>query len=199
MLKLPRYFTLLTLLICKIAIGSALPVSYVTNFNSQQYLGTWYEVAHLPFIFEKNCVAPITAHYDINPKNSAEVLATNTCALKHGGFDVANGTAYFVVSPTIGKLRVTFVPTCLRWLHIGYGAYWILATDYTHYALVGNPSHHYLWILSRTETMSPNTLNNLLSLAKSQGFDVSRLVFTTTHPPATQTNDAQRSSNDHSL
>ena len=184
MLKFSNYFMLLTLLITKIAIGAPLPVSYVTNFNSQQYLGTWYEIAHLPFIFEKNCIAPITAHYDNNPENANEILATNTCALRNGGFDVANGAAHFIISPTIGKLKVTFVPSYLRWLHIGYGAYWVLATDYTHYALVGNPSHRYLWILYRSETMDPDTLKNLLSLAKSQGFDVSRLVFTTPCAPA---------------
>ncbi len=199
MLKLPSYFILFTFLICKIAIGSTLPISYVTNFNSPQYLGIWYEIAHLPFIFERNCIAPITAHYDINPKNPTEILATNTCALKHGGFAVANGAAHFDISPTIGKLKVTFVPSYLRWLHIGYGTYWILATDYTHYALVGNPNHRYLWILSRSETMSPELLNNLISLAKSQGFNVNQLIFTTTHPLAMQTNDARQSSSDHAL
>ena len=158
------------------ATASESSVSYVTHFNSQPYLGTWYEVARLPFIFEKNCVSPITAHYDINPKNTKEILVTNTCAKKQGGFDVAHGVAHFVISPTIGKLKVTFLPSYLRWLPFGFGAYWVLSTDYTHYALVGNPNHRYLWILYRSNTITHKELNALILLAKSQGFNTDNLV-----------------------
>lgn len=152
-------------------------VSAVENFDSLQYLGTWYEVARLPFVFEKNCVPPITAHYDINPKNSHEILVTNTCANITGGLDVAHGIAHFTDSPTIGKLKVTFFPRGLRWLPFGYGTYWVLATDYTHYALVGNPNHRYLWILYRSQKINKHDLDQLISLAKAEEFNINQLII----------------------
>jgi lipocalin len=59
---------------------------------------------------------------------------------------------------THAKLKVNFVPSWLRWTGIGNGDYWIidLDKDYT-YAVVSEPTRKYLWILSRTPTMSQAT------------------------------------------
>ncbi|MFL6256217.1 MAG: lipocalin family protein [Pyrinomonadaceae bacterium] len=52
-----------------------------------------------------------------------------------------------------------------------------LAPDYT-YALVGDPGRKYLWILSRTPQLDEATYRRLAEAARSQGFDVSRLIRT---------------------
>jgi apolipoprotein D and lipocalin family protein len=46
-------------------------------------------------------------------------------------------------------------------------------------ALVGSPSRRYMWILSRTPTVSADTREDLLSRAQQQGYDTTRLIWRT--------------------
>ena len=80
------------------------------------------------------------------------------------------------------KLKVTFLPQGLRWLPVGKADYWVLDLDsnYQH-ALVGTPNQKYLWILSRTPTISETTYQQLVAKAKSQGYDISKLEKTPQH------------------
>jgi apolipoprotein D and lipocalin family protein len=149
----------------------------ITDFNMTNYLGTWYEIARLPNRFENQCTIPITANYSINPENENQLIVVNQCNTKDNKPDVANGVAHFAESSNIGKLKVTFLPKWLRWLHLGLGDYWILYTDYTTVSVVGSPDHEYLWILSRSEDLNPDILEKVVLVAKNQGFDISRLIF----------------------
>lgn len=51
-----------------------------------------------------------------------------------------------------------------------------LDKDYQH-ALVCGPNRDYLWILSRTPTISDEMKQRLLNSATRQGFDISQLVW----------------------
>ena len=57
------------------------------------------------------------------------------------------------------------------------GNYWIidLAEDYS-YAVVGDPSRKYLWILSRTPAMDPALYDEIVRRIAAQGFDTTKLV-----------------------
>ncbi len=60
------------------------------------------------------------------------------------------------------------------------GDYWVLRVDSNYQvALVGGPSHKYLWILSRSPQLDEATYQSYLQTAKSYGYDVSKLVKTT--------------------
>lgn len=57
--------------------------------------------------------------------------------------------------------------------------YWIIALDDDYqYAMVGLPNRRYLWILSRTPEMKPETFKKLKEIARKQGFEVDRLILT---------------------
>ena len=148
-------------------------VQAINNFTPEQYLGEWYEIARIPFYFEDGCVAPTTAKYSLRDDN-LEVI--NSCRKQDGSTSSSDGIAYFVESANVGKLKVTFVPSWLRFTHIGRGDYWILYTDYQ-YSLVGSPNHKYLWILARSESAEPQKIKALLNIAKQQGFDTNQLAF----------------------
>ncbi len=171
-----RYFVL-----CVLAfftnISYATDIVPISNFDSNKYVGIWYEIARLPNRFEKNCVAPITANYSVNPDNNLEIIVVNKCNTKDKQPDIATGVAKFVELPTTGKLKVTFLPTWLRGLPFGYGDYWILNTDYSQISVVGSPDHEYLWILARTENINQHQLKQAIDIAKEQGFDVSKLIY----------------------
>lgn len=44
-------------------------------------------------------------------------------------------------------------------------------------ALVGHPNREYLWLLSRTPAVTDQQREQLLSIAREQGYDTSKLVW----------------------
>lgn len=159
------------------AYASDESVIAISNFDSSKYLGTWYEIARIPFSYEKDCIAPTTANYALNPEDSSKLIITNKCTKLNQDATVDVGSASFTESHNTGKLEVTFLPKSLSWIPFTHGDYWILYTDYTNYAIVGSPNHKYLWILSRTETFDQDKLNKLLLMAEVQGFDINQLIY----------------------
>ncbi len=74
-----------------------------------------------------------------------------------------------------GKLKVSYLwPFSQK--------YWVLAVgpEYT-WALVGNPNHKELWVLSRTETMNPEMLEEIKSKAAAEGFEGAKLIQVVRH------------------
>jgi apolipoprotein D and lipocalin family protein len=57
--------------------------------------------------------------------------------------------------------------------------YWILALDPDYqWALVGEPSRRYAWILSRTPSLDAAVLEETLARAAALGFDRNVFLFT---------------------
>jgi apolipoprotein D and lipocalin family protein len=47
-----------------------------------------------------------------------------------------------------------------------------------HWAVVGEPSRKYLWVLSRTPSLPDATFEGILTLIREKGYDTGRLVRT---------------------
>jgi apolipoprotein D and lipocalin family protein len=60
-----------------------------------------------------------------------------------------------------------------------WGDYWIinLAPDYS-YAVIGEPTRKYLWVLSRTPMLDDTILQGVLDQVKQKGYDLSGLIRT---------------------
>ncbi len=158
---------------------STVAVTSVKHIDLQQYLGKWYEVARLPMFFERNCADNVSATYSLNP--DASIKVDNQCRKDNGKVMQSIGEAV-PVDATNARLSVTFLPKWLRWTGLAKAPYWILKID-EHYttALVGNPDHRYLWILSRTPQIDPVTYQAYLQEAQRQGFDTRKLIVTQQH------------------
>ncbi|WP_151750233.1 lipocalin family protein [Acinetobacter seifertii] len=149
----------------------------VESIDINKYAGKWYEIAHLPMFFQRNCVANTTANYSINADKTVGVL--NSCTNKKGEMISSEGVAY-PQNEGNSKLKVSFLPSGLRWIPFTKGDYWVLRVDQDYkVALVGGPSHKYLWILSRSPQLDEATYQSYLQTAKHYGYDVSKLVKTT--------------------
>lgn len=156
------------------------PPKTANNVDLSRYAGTWYEIARIPMFFQRNCISDVTATYTNLPNGTVKVL--NQCKGKDGKIISANGRAKVDAnypSANNSKLLVNFLPNWLEWLPVGEGGYWVLALDdnYQH-ALIGSPNRKYLWLLSRTPTVSDATYQQYLSIAKQQGYDTSNMVTT---------------------
>lgn len=149
------------------------PPVTASHVDLERYAGRWYEIARLPIAVEARCQGQPTATYELR---GDAVAVINRCIGKSGDTLVSEGEARVVPDSGGAKLKVTFVPTWLRWLPMVWADYWILDRDedYT-LALVGTPSRKALWLLARTPQISDDALQALIDRARVLGYDVSRL------------------------
>ena len=154
------------------------PLRVVESVDLARYAGLWYEVARLPNRFEEKCAGDVTAEY--TPKGADRLKVVNRCRRRDGKITEAVGEARRAgeEGPN-SKLKVRFAPGFLSLLPFVWGDYQIteLAPDYS-YAVVGAPGRKHLWFPSRTPQMDEATYRRLTEAARSQGFDVSRLIRT---------------------
>jgi apolipoprotein D and lipocalin family protein len=148
----------------------------VANFDSNRYLGVWYEIARLPHRFEKNLVA-VSTTYALRKDGAINVLnqGYDTVAKK---WKSAKGRAYFKRDSNTALLKVTFF-----WPF--YGDYKVISLDTAGYAysVVTSGTFDYLWILSRNPELDDETLKRLIHYAETSGFDVSRLEYVSQKRP----------------
>jgi apolipoprotein D and lipocalin family protein len=151
------------------------PLTTVGHVDAGRYAGRWYEIANYPNRFQRVCTGNTIAEYASRADGTLAV--TNRCKTASGSSE-ARGVARRVGDAT-DRLEVSFLPAALRWLPIGWGDYWVigLAPDYR-YAVVGEPSREYLWILSRTPTLAAQDRKAIEELLRSQGYDPTKLVAT---------------------
>lgn len=159
-------FTIFMLWGCSTSKPAPLPT--VKTVDLQQYQGRWFEIARYENHFEKGC-AGATADYTLKGDH---VAVTNSCYSNATMTAQADGKAYAVENSQNTKLRVSFF-----WPF--YGDYWVLmlGDDYR-YSVVGDPSRKYLWILSRTATLSDTDRQTILSKLPELGYTIDPLYWT---------------------
>jgi apolipoprotein D and lipocalin family protein len=147
------------------------PLPTVDHVDVERYLGTWYEIARYPAPFQEGCVAT-SANY--SAREGGGIRVVNRCLVDSldGELREAEGRARIVDTATNAKLKVTFF-----WPF--YGDYWVLGLgpDYE-WSLVGEPGRRYLWILSRTRQMDPDTYRDIVGRLPALGYDADRLLVT---------------------
>lgn len=164
------YLLLLLLTLVSGCTGMPPGVKPVTGFELNLYLGKWYEIARLDHSFERG-LTDVTAEYSLRDDGGVSVLNSGYNA-ESGRRQSAEGKAYFIESPTIGRLKVSFFGPF-------YGGYNIIVLDKTHYSyvMIAGNSLDYLWILSRTPTLDKKILQTLIDQAQSLGFATRNLIY----------------------
>jgi len=107
-------------------------------------------------------------------RDDGEIHVLNKChkGSLDGPEDKAEGRARVVDRETNAKLEVSFF-----WPF--WGDYWIIDLGPVYeYAVVGHPSRHYLWILSRTPTLDDDTYQGILTRLEEKGYTLEPLEKT---------------------
>lgn len=147
-------------------------VDYV---NLTRYTGTWYEIAKIPNRFQRKCARNTTASYAF--RNDGRLRVLNQCVRANGSRIEAEGIAKVVDNASNARLRVSFVR--LLGVSLFWGDYWIIGLDEDYrYAIVGNPSRKYGWILSREPTMRDGVLQEVYELLREKGYNPEDFVLT---------------------
>ena len=143
----------------------------VKDFDVKRYMGRWYEIAKIPFVWEIGC-AYATADYSWDEEEQV-MNVKNTCLdenknVKH----VSLGVARIPNTSDPSKLKVMFEENPSQ----KQGDYFLNFTDYDHYAIVGSPTKEYVWILSRTPTIPKKDLPFLLNKVKYFGYNPDKII-----------------------
>jgi apolipoprotein D and lipocalin family protein len=147
-------------------------VEPVSQFDTEQYLGTWYEIARLDHSFERN-LERVTATYGLNEDGSISVLNKGFNTEKDE-WRQAEGVAKPMGSSDIAHLKVSFFGPF-------YGTYAVfeLADDYS-YAFVSGYNTDYLWLLAREPDVSAEVRQRFINESQALGFDTSKLIWVST-------------------
>ncbi len=162
------------------------PVTAVKEVDLNRYLGRWFDVRSIPNRFQKGCT-DTTATYSLNADQSLRV--ENECTI----LDNDNGNGKVKTSRVVGKawvknegrsqLKVSFA--CLFGLctELAGGNYWVLALgpiqqERYSWAIVGEPTRKYGWVLSRTATLSIDQMAEVETRLKEQGYIPSQFSST---------------------
>ncbi|CAL9028196.1 unnamed protein product [Prunus brigantina] len=154
----------------------------VKGLDLQRYMGRWYEIASFPSRFQPKNGENTRATYTLRDDGTVHVLNETWSDGKRGSIE---GTAYKAdPSSDEAKLKVKFyVPPFLPIIPVT-GDYWVLYIDEDYqYALIGQPSRSYLWILSRESHLDDEIYNQLVQKAKDEEYDVSKLHKTPQSDP----------------
>ena len=145
------------------------PLPSVASVDLERYAGEWIEIARYENRFEKGCVGA-TAQYRVE---AASVSVLNQCYDAKGErIGEAKGEAKTVEGSNNSRLKVSFF-----WPF--YGDYWIVMLDKEYrYSVVGEPTRRYLWILSRTATLSSHDKQTILAYLPTIGYDPDQLYWT---------------------
>lgn len=163
----------ISVLICFLFAGcTGIPenIKPMDNFVLEKYLGRWYEIARLDHSFERG-LTKVSADYSLRDDGGVKVI-NRGYSEKDKQWKEAIGRAYFVKSPDIGYLKVSFFRPF-------YGSYVIFELDHEkyQYSLVCGPDRSYLWILARTQKIDYELKNMLITKAKALGFETEKLIF----------------------
>ena len=152
--------------------GTPKNVRPVDNFSLNQYLGKWYEIARLDHSFERG-LNKVSAEYSLRNDGGVKVI-NRGFSEKNNQWKEAEGKAYFVTAKDKGHLKVSFFGPF-------YGSYVVFELDKEayQYAFVASYNTSYLWLLSRTPTVSQDLVEKFINKSKKLGFNTDELIFVT--------------------
>jgi len=169
------------LLILTACAGSSVNAVAVTGFDSEKYLGTWYEVARLDHSFERD-LSHVSATYTRREDGKITVLNQGYKASSQKT-KTAIGKAKFAAESTTGHLQVSFFGPF-------YGDYIIFDLDKTAYsrAYISGGTDNYLWLLSRTPTVTESVRQDFITKSEALGHDTGDLIWVNQSSSKTQEN-----------
>ncbi|WP_413285925.1 lipocalin family protein [Vibrio sp. MA40-2] len=164
-------YSLLSVLVLLLGgcLGMPAKVEPVMDFEVEKYMGEWYEIARLDHSFERG-LTQVSAEYTLQENGRVDVVNKGYLASKDE-WKEAEGKAYFVDAQNEGYLKVSFFGPF-------YGSYVVFELESNYqYAFVSGPDTDYLWLLSRTKTVSDEILAKFKRMATEREFDLSKLIY----------------------
>ena len=162
----------MTMVLAAAPVAGAGPSPPTRAVDLPRYLGRWYEIARTPNRFEKGdgCEGA-TADYAQDAKGDMTVVQTCHKGSANGAESVYRASARILDPGVNARFKLTFYLFLSK-------EYWVLdyARDYQ-WAIVGDPSGRFVWLLSRTPAVSAGVRADMLHRAQALGYDLRQLDF----------------------
>ena len=166
LLRTPSILALLGLLAG--CTDADLPVAQ--GFELERFQGRWFEISRIPRDYDELCHDTVADYRLVGP---GEVEMTHRCHIGATTGSVTEFRAKASADDAQAPAKLSLDLGLYR------GAYWVLDVGENYdYAVIGHPSLSMLWILSRTPTLEPSTLQHALEVAQRDGFSTERLRAT---------------------
>lgn len=148
------------------------PMTLASHVELSAYQGQWYEIASIPSGFQRGCTNT-TATYTPDGPNRVTVL--NRCRQGGGVVDIRG----YAEAEATGSAKLSVNLKILDLFYTGGSPYWVLAVGPTgsdglyDWAVVGNPSRSFGWILSRETTLDAVSRQRAEAALLQNGYDLS--------------------------
>jgi apolipoprotein D and lipocalin family protein len=144
------------------------PIQSVAMVDQSRWMGRWYQIARLPNRFQKGCTG---AYTDFSLRDDGQINVINSCRNeKDGSLRQEKGHAWVIEPTSNARIKVSFFwPFRSEFWVIGLGK------EYE-YTVVASPNRKYLWIMSRTPTMSDDLYADIVKEIERQGFDINKIL-----------------------
>ena len=151
------------------SMPNQLPLRTVDHVNLSQFMGDWYVIGTIPWFVEKNNVGTMDI-YKLRPDGKIDIRYAFHKKSLEAPRQEMKATATVVNTKTNAEWAVQFLwPFKAPFLVID------LSPDYRH-TTIGYPDRSLIWIMSREPVMSEKDYTAALESARSQGYDISRIV-----------------------
>mmetsp|Transcript_8765 Transcript_8765/g.26354 ORF Transcript_8765/g.26354 Transcript_8765/m.26354 type:complete len:172 (-) Transcript_8765:1543-2058(-) len=144
----------------------------------KRYMGRWYEYGKYPNKFQSSNAECVTANYIMNDDGTVKVVNVE---FVDGKRKAVSGKAWPMnAEESTAKLNVMFF-----WPFSA--PYWVIQLDPDYkWAVVGEPSRTFLWILSREPELSDVALSKITTKLVEQGYDTEKIGKTKQKPLSEQ-------------
>lgn len=167
-----RTLTVALLLISATLPAAALPNRPVGALDMQRYVGQWHEIAHLPMLFQRKCIGPITATSVI--AGDGNIRLQTTCPTRSKPKKVS----VLVVPKPPQPAAFTIHIGWLSWLPHSWFEYWVVDIDpQYHWVVIGGPEANHMWIFARDRSMSHALYLRLVERSRDRGYPVDKLML----------------------
>jgi len=158
----------LGILLSKAALADESDPDVVSEVDFTRYAGLWYEVAHAPNFFQRDCQRS-TAEYQVLTPDSVSVK--NICYKADGNTRDIEGVAKVLDPAVPAKLKVEFNS-------FAKGDYWIVDLEPNYaWAVVSAPKKKSLFILARQVPMDKTLLDQIIASLKARNFNTDELIY----------------------
>ena len=160
------------------------PMRVAPMVELEAYQGLWYEIASIPSVFQAGCTNT-SAKYTPDGENRVKVL--NRCRL-FGGVNSIEG---FATAKETDSALLTVNLKVAGLFSTGGAPYWVLAVGpkgangLYDWAVVGNPSRSFGWILSRAPKMEASIVAKASAILEASGYDMADFRFDPQDQPFT--------------
>ena len=145
------------------------PLRTVDYVDLHRFMGDWHVIATIPWFVEKNNLGTMDI-YKLRPDGKIDIRYAFHKKSLEAPRQEMRATATVVNTKTNAQWAVQFLwPFKAPFLVID------LSPDYRH-TTIGYPDRSLIWIMSRDPVMSEKDYTAAVERARSQGYDISRIV-----------------------